>query len=730
MSLDRFPFIWLVDFEFSAPDGERPTPLCLVAREYRTGRTVRRWLTEDPGGPIGCGPDDLFVAYYASAELGCHLALNWPMPTNVVDLYVEFRNLTNGLPTICGSGLIGALTHFGLPAIESTDKEAMRQLAMRGGEYSEQERADLLDYCETDVVALADLLPKMAPTIDVDRALLRGRYMAAAARMEWAGTPIDVDLLDDLRANWDKIKSHLIAAVDADYGVYVPTGRRTVNPDSKLGQAILATAANHECDPFDLADAVDHVWRMERESSEDFYAAKREARAITGLTPTRIERWENGVGRDHTTWPGLDLTARDLAGRFPELGIGAGFTDESATYEDDHAARLWELLSDDRDRPLPKTDGAILRRAAELVGTEPPATYRKLSFSESAFAGWLVSNGIPWPRLETGRLSLDDETFRQMVRRFPSVGALRDLRHSLGQLRLSDLAVGADGRNRCLLSAFRARTGRNQPSNSKFIFGPSAWLRSLIKPEADMAVAYCDWSQQEFGIGAALSGDEAMIAAYQAADPYLEFAKQAGAVPSDATKATHPHERAIFKQTILAVQYGMGPESLAASINQTPAHARELLHLHRETYRTFWAWSDAAVNIALTRGTLRTVFGWTLHVGPDANPRSLANFPCQANGAEMLRLACILATERGITVCAPIHDALLVEGPADGIEATVAATQQAMSDASAVVLAGFRLRTDAEIVAYPDRFSDPRGRQMFGKVTEIMAGLRVEVVPF
>ncbi len=25
--------------------------------------------------------------------------------------------------------------------------------------------------------------------------------------------------------------------------------------------------------------------------------------------------------------------------------------------------------------------------------------------------------------------------------------------------------------------------------------------------------------------------------------------------------------------------------------------------------------------------------------GPDANPRSLANFPMQANGAEMLRLA-------------------------------------------------------------------------------------------
>ena len=95
-----------------------------------------------------------------------------------------------------------------------------------------------------------------------------------------------------------------------------------------------------------------------------------------------------------------------------------------------------------------------------------------------------MANGIPWPRLESGALALDDETFRQMARRYSEVGGLRELRHSLGQLRLNDLAVGSDGRNRTLLSAFRSRTGRNQPSNTRFIFGPSAWLRSLIRQRA------------------------------------------------------------------------------------------------------------------------------------------------------------------------------------------------------------------------------------------------------
>jgi hypothetical protein len=44
----------------------------------------------------------------------------------------------------------------------------------------------------------------------------------------------------------------------------------------------------------------------------------------------------------------------------------------------------------------------------------------------------------------------------------------------------------------------------------------------------------------------------------------------------------------------------------------------------------------------------------------------------QANGAEMLRLACCLATERGIEVCAPVHDAILICAPLDRLDDDVA----------------------------------------------------------
>jgi DNA polymerase I len=307
-----------------------------------------------------------------------------------------------------------------------------------------------------------------------------------------------------------------------------------------------------------------------------------------------------------------------------------------------------------------------------------------------------------------------------MAKTHLAVAPLRELRSSLADLRLNDLAVGRDGRNRTILSAFRSRTGRNQPSNSKFIFGPSTWLRSLIMPPPGYGAAYLDWSQQEFGIAAALSGEANMKASYSSGDPYLYFAKLAGAVPADATKATHAATRELFKQCILGVQYGMEAHSLAARIGQPLVVARDLLRAHRETFPVFWRWSDAVVDHALVRGGLRTVFGWTVRADGESNPRSLRNFPMQANGAEMLRIACCLATERGVDVCAPVHDAILICAPVDRLDDDIAVARAAMAEASRAVLAGFEIGTDKKVILHPDRYTDPRGKVMWERVCKLI----------
>ena len=135
--------------------------------------------------------------------------------------------------------------------------------------------------------------------------------------------------------------------------------------------------------------------------------------------------------------------------------------------------------------------------------------------------------------------------------------------------------MGHDGRNRCLLSPFGSRTGRNSPSNTKFVFGPATWIRHLITPEPGHGLAYLDWSAQEIGIAGVLSGDTALQDAYLSGDPYLRFAQQAGAVPPTATKASHGALRDLYKTVMLGTNYGLSEVGLAA-VAAFQARAREL----------------------------------------------------------------------------------------------------------------------------------------------------------
>ena len=122
----------------------------------------------------------------------------------------------------------------------------------------------------------------------------------------------------------------------------------------------------------------------------------------------------------------------------------------------------------------------------------------------------------------------------------------------------------------------------------------------------------------------------------------------------------------------------------------------------------------------MLHGSIGTRFGWHVHVGAESNPRSLRNFPMQANGAEMLRIACCLATERGVEVCAPVHDAVLICAPLDQLDDDIASMRAAMAEASRAVLSGFELGTDVHVVRYPDRYMDGRGQVMWQRVMQLV----------
>jgi hypothetical protein len=589
-----FREIWLVDFEFhGAP--EKSWVLCMVARELRSGRVIRMWRDELVSlrrAPFDVGPDSVVVAYFASAEIGCFLALGWPLPVNLLDLFTEHRCATNGL-TLVGpkpNKLVSALRYRGLPSIDAEDKDSMIELITSKRAFSDTERQSILDYCESDVDALHALLPAMMPAIELPQALHRGRYMAAVGRIEAVGIPVDVGLHAELVREWDPLKRSLVASVSAHYG--------------------------------------------------DVY------------------------------------------------------------------------------------DG--------------------LSFRSERFRAYLTAQGIlpHWPTDLEGKLILDDQTFREMAQFYPSLQPLHELRGTLGRLRLTGLQIGSDQRNRVMLSPFGSTTGRNQPSNTSFIFGPATWMRGLIRPEPGRALAYIDWSSQEIGIAAGLSGDERLIDAYKSGDVYMAFARDAKLVPADATKQSHPDMRAVCKTIVLGLGYGMGEESMAARAHISVPEARELLQQHKAVYKKYWKWSEDTVSTALYRNEIATRFGWRQHinVGHEANysskrvrgriinrygpnARSLMNFPMQAGGAEAMRLAAIAATEAGIEVCAPVHDAFLIAAPIERINEDTARMRLIMSAAGQAV-AGLPIATDVKQVLHPDRYMDERGVKMWETVNALLATLK------
>jgi hypothetical protein len=560
---------WSADCEYSFDANLNPVPICMVAREVNSGELVRVWLWDDP--PADCPLDlegALYVAYNVSAEMSCHQAMGWKKPPHVLDLYAEFCAEKAG-KTKQRKRLLDACRCYGIVTITDEEKKDMQALCIRGGPYTEKEKAAILDYCQSDVDVTAKLLRRMWSTIDFKNALWRGDYGWAVAAIERAGIPIDMERHAFLTGVWDEIKGDLIRTFDTNYGVY------------------------------------------------------------EGVT-----------------------------------------------------------------------------------------------FKQDKFAAWVQRQSFTWPRTKKGKLCLKERTFSDMAKQYPLVRPLHELRKTVSGLRIADLPIGADGRNRYSVIPYGTKTGRNQPKGKEFIFAGAKWIRFLIKPELGHSLAYIDWCAQEFGIAAYLSGDKNMIASYSEADPHIAFAKFAGAVPEWATKESHPEERKAYKVANLGILMGMGVTGLTTRLGGDGRLAAKILADHRRVYPEYWQWSEDNVNHYLLKNTLVARTGWPLHYGCETKSLTARNFKLQANGAEMMRLAAIAIAAKGITVHAIVHDAFLIGAATSEIRDEGASVQKSMADASAVITGGYPLKTDAQIFSYPHRFEEEDGAEMWRVVNGLAAGIR------
>ena len=228
----EFESIWHVDFEYRQDANHCLVPVSLFAYEEHTGTEIflkRDELLKLQRAPFGTGPRDLMIAYAANAECSCMLMLNWPLPRNILDLYVEACAVLNGRTDLWANngrpGLVAMLDLLGLPTMTADEKQEMRGLILNNEDYSPAEWDAIRDYNRRDVDATRTLLPVLAPLFDIRHALLRGRYMAAVAGQELCGLPINTDYLHTLIEHWPALQCHYIER-DDEFGLYEGTSFR------------------------------------------------------------------------------------------------------------------------------------------------------------------------------------------------------------------------------------------------------------------------------------------------------------------------------------------------------------------------------------------------------------------------------------------------------------------------------------------------------------------------
>jgi DNA polymerase I len=245
--MNNFTTINVCDFEYEVADGDLPDVLCLVAyvldENLRHVRTIRLWRGDfGPTPPFDIGPDTLFVAYSAWAEMTCFLTLGWKFPEHIFDQHTAYLAASNLLlphnPDEVRKRprkrLSDACHAYGIEGWENIDKEVIAA-DIGQGRWRDHGCDRVLEYCEEDVRASAALLRKQLrgrpglPPVDVEHVLHWSNYSAkTVAQIQARGMPIDVPLWNLVQENKAAVIRYLLQRFDPGYGsncpIYTPEG--------------------------------------------------------------------------------------------------------------------------------------------------------------------------------------------------------------------------------------------------------------------------------------------------------------------------------------------------------------------------------------------------------------------------------------------------------------------------------------------------------------------------
>jgi DNA polymerase I len=257
MSRKTFGQIVVCDTEYEVAPGGLPNVLCLVAhvldKNLRYVRTIRLWrgvvgqplpplhsyrgeFGKEP--PFDIGPDTLFVAYSAWAEMTCFKVSGWKFPVHIFDQHTAYLAASNLLLPYNPDeerikqkkDLATACRAYGIEGWERIEKKSMAQ-DIGEGRWKEYGKEAVLDYCEEDVKNSVKLLRAQLrdrcdyrgyislPAADVERVLHWSNYSAKSiALIQARGIPADVPLWNIVQENKTTVIRELLRQFDPSFG--------------------------------------------------------------------------------------------------------------------------------------------------------------------------------------------------------------------------------------------------------------------------------------------------------------------------------------------------------------------------------------------------------------------------------------------------------------------------------------------------------------------------------
>jgi len=264
-----------------------------------------------------------------------------------------------------------------------------------------------------------------------------------------------------------------------------------------------------------------------------------------------------------------------------------------------------------------------------------------------------------WRKTKTGQYSTDETKLSELAIDNPVVE--RILRHR-GLAKLKSTYVDAlprminpkSGRIHSSFNQALAATGRlssNNPNLQNIPIRTAEGRRvreAFVPKDENHILLAADYSQIELRIIAEISGDEAMLEAFNAGqDIHTATAARVFEVPYDEVTKEHRYRA---KTVNFSIVYGAGATNLSRQLGIKRAEASELIKQYKKQYQGLTRYMEETIETARKQGFVNTLMGRRRYLR-DINSssslirshaeRNAINTPVQGSAADMIKIAMV-----------------------------------------------------------------------------------------